>query len=142
MAAPADRSSPNDVPGSDQPAGSIGRAIGLGLGGGAIVAAILVLAAELAGFSAGLIVIAYFLGRIVGTLVKVGAGPGVAATVRESIAIVISLAWVAAGQVGMWLLGQAVGGVLSLPDYLYQAFGPLVPLQFMIAMFAAWWSAR
>ena len=142
MPPPTDRSPAKNAPGPDAPVGSIGRAIALGLGGGAIVAVILVVAAEFAAFTAGLIVIAYFLGRIVGTLVKVGAGPGVSATVRESIAILISLACLAAAHVGMWLLAQALGGVLSLPQYLYDTFGPLVPLEFMIATFAAWWSAR
>ena len=46
------------------------------------------------------------------------------------------------GQLGLWLYARIEGGVLSLPDYLGQTFGFLVPLQFAAAMLVAWWTAR
>ena len=47
-----------------------------------------------------------------------------------------------AGQVGLWLYAGSEGGVLSLVDYLGETFGPLVPLQVVIAPAAAWMAAR
>jgi hypothetical protein len=36
----------------------------------------------------------------------------------------------------------AEGGVLAPIEYLSQTFGPLVPIQLVIAGVAAWWTAR
>jgi hypothetical protein len=46
------------------------------------------------------------------------------------------------GQIGLWLYARTEGGVLSLPDYLAQVFGGLVPLAFLVAIATAWWRAR
>jgi hypothetical protein len=126
----------------DAPAGSTGRAIAYGLPSGGFVALVLAGAAALASFTAGLIVIAYFMGRIVGSLVKLGGGTAVSSTTRQSIAMLLSIFWIALAQVLIWIVASAEGGVLPVLDYLYQTFGPLVPLEFLIATFAAWWSAR
>lgn len=142
MSSPLDRSPSAAGADADAPAGSTGRAIGYGLASGAFVALVLAGAAAFASFTAGLIVIAYFMGRIVGTLVKLGAGTVVSSTARQSIAMLVSIFWVGVAQVLIWVVAGAEGGVLPLFEYLYETFGPLVPLEFLIATFAAWWSAR
>jgi hypothetical protein len=58
------------------------------------------------------------------------------------VAVVLAAIAVLAGQVGLWLYAQTEGGVLTLPDYLGQTFGVLVPLQLVIAVALAWWTAR
>jgi len=123
-------------------AGSTARAVGYAALGGGIVALLHVAAAGLFALTAGLIVIAFFMGRIVGIMVKVGAGPALSTAARQATAIVLSLGGIAAGFVGTWVLARAQGGVLSLLDYLGATFEALVPLEFMVATLAAWWSAR
>jgi hypothetical protein len=142
VTSPPDRSHRDGNASADAPEGSTGRAVAYGLASGAFVALVLVGAAAFLAFSAGLIVIAYFMGRVVGSLVKVGAGTSISSTVRQSIAMLVSVFWIAVAQVLVWLVAQSEGGILSIGDYLYQTFGPLVPLEFLIATFAAWWSAR
>ena len=46
------------------------------------------------------------------------------------------------GQVGLWLFARAEGGVLAPIDYLGQTFGPLVPVEVVLAAVVAWWRAR
>jgi hypothetical protein len=127
---------------ADAPEGSTGRAVAYGVASGALVAIILAGAAAFLSFTAGLIVIAYFMGRVVGTLVKLGAGTTVSPSARQSIAMLVSVFWVAVAQILVWFVARSEGGVLPVVDYLYQTFGPLVPLEFLIGTLAAWWSAR
>lgn len=133
---------PNDPTAAGADEASPGRAIAFGVLGGGIVALILVVAAALLAFTAGLIVIAYFMGRVVGSVIKAAAGSTLPSTVRESAAILISVGWIAVSWIAVWLVSLREGGILPLGDYLAQTFGPLVPLEFMIATLAAWWSAR
>ena len=56
--------------------------------------------------------------------------------------LAVTAGTIVAGQVGLWLYAQAEGGVLSLPDHLAQTYGPLVPLQAVIAIGVTWWTAR
>ena len=57
---------------------------------------------------------------------------GVHATLAETAASVAGALWFA----------RTEGGVLPLIDYLGQTFGPLVPLQLLLAVGVAWWRAR
>ena len=57
-------------------------------------------------------------------------------------AVGIAIGSVGLGQLGLWLYARTEGGVLTLPDYLVQTFGVLVPLQAALAMGLSWWIAR
>lgn len=126
---------------ADEPPPSPIRALGLGSLTAALLATILAVLGGPASFSSGLVVVALFLGRLVGVMVRVGAGDTLSSPARSLLAILISLAGVAAGQLGIWVFSHTEGGVLDLGGYL-TSFGPLVPLEFMLATLAAWWSAR
>ncbi|MBM4408388.1 MAG: hypothetical protein FJ038_07295 [Chloroflexi bacterium] len=93
-------------------------------------------------FSAGLVVIAVFAGRVIGIVVRTTAGPNVSSDARIVIVLLLTIAWFVAAQAGVWLYARAEGGALPLFDFLAQVFGPLVPLQLMAAVLVAWWSAR
>ena len=92
-------------------------------------------------FRTGLVIVAFFMGRLVGAMVRVGAGDTLSSPARVVLAILISLAGIGAGQLGIWVFSRTEGGVLDVATYL-GSFGPLVPLEFMIATLSAWWAAR
>lgn len=104
-------------------------------------AAIVVLGGVLA-VSAGLLVIAGATGWAVAVGLRVGAGDRIAPSRRTSLAIGLALAAVAIGQAGLWLYARSEGGVLGPLDYLGEVYGPLVPLQLLLATIVAWVSAR
>ncbi len=129
--------------GPDQPPfGSARTAIGLGAAAGVVGAVLLVVSAAYLSFSAGLVVIAIFLGRIVGLTVRATAGPRISSPGRSALAVVITLAATALAQLATWVIALGEGGVLPLGTYLVETFGPIVPLEFMIGTLAAWWSSR
>ena len=113
-------------------------AIIAGIAGAAIIVA---LGGPLA-VSAGLLVVAAVLGRAVALALTVGAAGAIQAPSRPRIAVLVAVAGVLLGQLGLWLFGRTEGGVLGLSDYLGQTFGLLVPLRVGIAAVVAWWSAR
>jgi hypothetical protein len=130
------------APDDDRPDPSPTRAVGLGSLTAVLVGAILAVLGGPVSLSAGLAVVAFFMGRLVGSMVRVGAGDTLSSPARVSVAIVLSLLGIAIGQIGIWLFARGEGGALDLGTYLFDAFGPLVPLEFMIATLTAWWSAR
>ncbi len=109
---------------------------------GIVGAAIIVARGGPLAVSAGLLVVAAVLGRSVALALTVGAAGAVQAPSRTWLAVLIAVAGVLLGQLGLWLFGRTEGGVLGLTDYLGQTFGLLVPLQVGIAAVVAWWSAR
>jgi hypothetical protein len=135
------------APGSNDGPGSTARALGFGTiaaVGGAL--AIVVFGGVLA-ISAGLLVVAVAAGYAVGVAVPAGAGsPGrpntTSRATRRGIAVGLAGMAIVLGQVGLWLFARSEGGVLSLPDYLAQTFGALVPLEIALAVGAAWWTTR
>jgi len=112
-----------------------------------VVAAVLtgillwVFAAILA-FSAGLVVVAFFLGRIVGLSVRSGAGDELSSAARTSISVLLSIAAITIAMVATWLFAGLSGGVLGPGEYLGETLGPIVPLQYIVATLAAWWTSR
>ena len=120
----------------------MGRAIGGGVLVGLAGAVVTVVLGGALGVSAGLLVVAAATGWAIGTATRVGGGSSVTPTSRPWIAVGIAVAAVVLGQIGLWLYAGTEGGVLSLPDYLGETFGPLVPLQVVSAAAAAWWAAR
>ena len=93
-------------------------------------------------FSAGLVFIGIFAGRVVGLTVKVGGGSALTSDRRVVIALLVTLGWFVVSQFAIWAYARSEGGDLAPLDYLFQAFGPVVPLVLVAAVLAAWWSAR
>ena len=92
--------------------------------------------------SAGLLVVAATIGYAVALVTVTGAGQTVSRSRRAGIAAILAGLGVLVGQVGLWLFARAEGGVLAPIDYLGQTFGPLVPLELLLAVAVAWWRAR
>jgi hypothetical protein len=92
--------------------------------------------------SAGLLVVAAATGWAIGQAVRAGGGQAVARDARSLLAIGSAGLAVIVGQLGLWLYAGTEGGVLPLVDYLAQTFGFLVPLQAIVAIGVAWWTAR
>jgi hypothetical protein len=124
------------------PTGSPARAVVSGSIAAALAVLVLFIFAGPLSFSAGLVVIAVFAGRLIGLVTKTAAGPSVSSDARVVIALLLTIAWFVVSQVAVWLYARAEGGNLDLLDYLGQTFGPLVPLQLIVAVLIAWWSAR
>ena len=78
---------------------------------------------------------------MIGLVTKTAAGPAVSSDARVVIALLLTIGWFVVAQVAVWLYARAEGGNLDVLDYLGQTFGPLVPLQLIVAVLIAWWSA-
>lgn len=124
------------------PTGSSLRAVASGTIAAVLAGAVFLVFAGPLSFSAGLVVIAVFAGRLIGLVVRTSAGPAISSDARTVVAMLLTIAWFVGAQVGVWLYARAEGGALGLFDYLGQTFGPLVPLQLFVAVGIAWWSAR
>jgi hypothetical protein len=90
----------------------------------------------------GLLVVAAIIGWATAWALRAGGGTTIAARRRAYLALGLAIAGVALGQVGLWLYGRTEGGVLPLVEYLGETFGPLVPIQALIAGAVAWVVAR
>jgi hypothetical protein len=141
-APPSERYATREEPTPIPTGGSAGRGIVLGALVAAFVGAILVILGGAFSFTAGLVVVALFLGSLTATAVKAGAGSSLSPSGRASIAVVIALLARARAQVGHWGWAWADGGRLGLFEFLGQVFGLLVPIEFTLAAAAAWWSSR
>jgi len=117
-----------------------------GLIAGALVAvagaALIVLVGGVLALTVGLIVVAGAMGWLVPLAIGRWAGPILRPSRRAWSAAIIALGGVLLGQAGLWLYASSEGGVLSLPDYLGEVYGPLVPIQLVIAPVIAWVTAR
>jgi hypothetical protein len=82
------------------------------------------------------------IGWIVAVALRAGAGDHLATGRRRAIAAAIAVVAVGLAQVGLWFLARVEGGVLPFDAHLAQTYGILVPAQFGLAAFSAWWSAR
>ena len=132
---PAERYAQAESPAADcrrpfaRPGGWLDRARG-GIRGPAAVIAVLIYVA-LAGpfaFSAGLVIIGIFAGRVIGLSAKVGGGRAITSDQAVVVALLVTIAWFVVAQVATWLYARNEGGVLPIVDYLLQTFGPVVPL--------------
>ncbi len=146
-----DRAPGERLSGAQPPAGPTGgtatagrgRAVGLGfLGAGIGIVIYLVLAIGFS-FTAGLVVVAIFMGRFIGLFVRAGSEGTMSSAARTLAAIGIFLGALLAAVVVTWLWSHVEGGDLSLGEFLDQVYGaPLVALEFMLGTLVAWWSAR
>lgn len=118
------------------------RGLAFGLIGAGIGGAILAVFGGAFAYSAGLLVVCFFLGRIVGYMVRAGALDSLSSSARVSIAVLLSVGAITVAQVVIWLWALTQGGTLGFAEFLLQTFGPLVPLEYMVGTITAWWSAR
>jgi hypothetical protein len=128
--------SPSAAAGSPGRATLLGAAAALGGAAGFVVLGGLLLV------TAGLLAWAVATGWAVAVGVREGGRGSLAKSGRIARSIGLAAVAVALGQIGLWLYARTEGGVLSLPDYLGQVFGALVPLAFLAAIATAWWRAR
>jgi len=108
----------------------------------AFLAAVIVVLGEGFGFTAGLAIVALFLGRLTAYAVSAGGGTAGSQPLRVLLAVGLALGGIALAQVGLWLWAGVEGGTLGLVDYLAQTFGPLVPLELTLAAGAAGLTVR
>jgi hypothetical protein len=145
---PSDRYRPGtgvtDADGSPSPAsaGSPGRATLLGAAAALGGAAGFVVLGGLLLVTAGLLAWAVATGWAVAVGVREGDRGSLEASRRIALSMGLAAVAVALGQIGLWLYARTEGGVLSMPDYLGQVFGGLVPLALLVAITTAWWRAR
>jgi hypothetical protein len=129
---------PSAEPAPEVPARGIAIAAVVAISG----AIAIVLAGGIVTMTAGLVVIAGLVGWGTAVALRAG-GAGRWSRGRRAIAAaILALAGVGLGQVGLWLLARQEGGVLTLVDYLGEAFGILVPLELGIAAVTAWLASR
>ena len=121
---------------------SLARGVALAVVVAAVGAAGIVVLGGILTVTAGLIVVAAAVGWGVGAALRWGAGSEIGVRPRVATALVLALASVALGQLGLWQYANTEGGMLAPLDYLWDVFGPLVPLEFIVAGVAAWWIAR
>lgn len=117
------------------PGGARASSLGLGTLAALAGAATTVVLGGVMAVSGGLLIVAVVTGYAIGS--------SVAGRSRAMwLAVTLAVAGILLGQVGLWLFARVEGGVLTLPDYLAQTFGILVPAQVFLAAAAAWWTAR
>jgi hypothetical protein len=132
-----------DAPPDGEPtAGSPGRGLVWGASAALLGALAITVGVALLDLTAGLLVVGAVVGWATALAVAAGAGDSLDRRGRAALAIVLALAGVALGQLGLWLLAREEGGVLGLTDYLGETFGILVPLELALAAISAWWRSR
>jgi len=92
--------------------------------------------------TAGLLVVASTTGWAIGIGLRAGGGARVDRGARVRLALTLSVAAVALGQLGLWAYARSEGGVLAPLEYLWDVFGPLVPLEVAAGSISAWVAAR
>jgi hypothetical protein len=105
-------------------------------------AAAIVLLGGVATVTTGLIVVAGAIGFGVAVALQLGAGSRLPPGRRIGLAVGLTLASIALGQIGVWQYALTEGGVLPLADYLGEVFGPLVVVEFVVGAVVAWLAAR
>ena len=140
--APQAAGTPTAAPPDTTPGHAPAKGIAFGAIAALIGAALIVVFGGALAVSAGLLVVASGVGYAVGLATVVGAGATLSASARPWIAAVLAALGVVLGQIGLWLFARAEGGVLTPIDYLGQTFGPLVPVEVLLAAAVAWWRAR
>jgi hypothetical protein len=142
---PSDRYRLAEAPPADappDPAASVVRGVAIAVVAAGIGAVAIVVLGGVLTVTAGLVIVAAAIGWGVGAGLRFGAGPDLPPRRRVVIAVVLAIVSVALGQVGLWQYGRTEGGVLAPLDYLAEVYGPLVPVQLVVAAVAAWVGAR
>jgi hypothetical protein len=124
------------------PAASVARGVAVATVIAIVGAVTIVLLGGVLTITDGLVVVAGFTGGGVGIGLRWGAGARLHRPRRVVIALILTVAAVGLGQLGVWQYARTEGGVLPLLDYLGQVYGPLVLLEFATAAVLAWLAAR
>jgi hypothetical protein len=124
------------------PAASVARGVAVAAVIAIVGAVAIVILGGVLTITEGLLVVAGFTGGGVGIALRWGAGDQLPRRRRLVIALVLALAAVALGQLGLWQYARTEGGVLPLVDYLGEVYGPLVPLELATAAMVGWLAAR
>jgi len=119
------------------PTVAIATAQGIALAGAAAIVGL----GNVLDVDVGLVALAALLGWLIAASLA-GTRPTLVPRARQALAVLIASEAVLAGQLGLWLLARAQGGVLDPLTYLGEVFGIVVPLQFGVAIAAAWWTSR
>jgi len=135
------RAATADTPRAD-PSASLVRGLAIAIAVGLVGAVALVLVGGLASVTTGLLVVAGAIGFCVALALQIGAGVRLATRRRIGLAIVLTVASIALGQLGIWQYARSEGGVLPLIDFLGEVYGPLVPAEFAVGALVAWVAAR
>ena len=125
-----------------EPSVSVAKGLAIALIAALIGALALVLLGAIATVTTGLIVVAGATGFAVGVALQLGAGMQLSRGRRIVLAVVLTVAAIGLGQIGIWQYGRAEGGVLPLVEYLAEVFGPLVIVEFVVGAVVAWVAAR
>jgi hypothetical protein len=140
---PSDRyRQPEIEPAMADPAATPARGSILGAAAALAGAAVITLLGGVLAISSGLVVVAGATGWAVAVVVRLGAGTSLGRSRRIRLAVGLAIAGVIAGQLGLWAYARSEGGVLGPFDYLAEVFGPLVPLELLVAWIVAWATAR
>lgn len=121
---------------------SAARGIAFGATAAVLGAAGLAMLGGALAMSAGLLVLASAIGYVVGVATVAGAADALLRSTRTWVAATLAGVGVLLGQVGLWLFARAEGGVLAPIEYLDKTYGPLVPLEVLLAVAVAGWRAR
>lgn len=124
------------------PAATRVRGVALGTSAALAGAAVVTFLGGVLTITSGLVVAAGAIGWTVAVAVRFGAGGSVTRSGRVRLAVGLALGAVVTGQVGLWAYARSEGGVLGPLDYLGEVFGPLVPLELLVAWIVAWATAR
>ena len=124
------------------PAASVARGVAIAAVVAIVGAAAIVALGGLLTITDGLLVVAGFTGLAVAIALRWGAGGELSRRRRMVLAVGLAVGAVALGQLGLWQYALIEGGVLGLPDYLGQVYGPLMPVEFATAGVVAWLAAR
>ena len=118
------------------------RGLLLGAGAALLLAIAITVAGEILLITAGLLAVAAIGGWAVALAVRTGAGATIGARRRVVASVVLALAGVLLGQLGLWAYADLQGGALDPLAYLAEVHGFLVPLELVAAAVAAWLAAR
>jgi hypothetical protein len=145
---PSDRYLPAEPVGGDGDAAggdasaSVARGVAIAITVTLVGAAAMVVLGGVATVTTGLIVVAGAIGFGVAVALQLGAGGHLSPGRRIGLAVILTVASVVLGQIGIWRYALAEGGVLPLVDYLDEVFGPLVIVELVVGTVVAWVVAR
>lgn len=124
------------------PAASIARGAAVALVVAVLGALAIVFVGGVLTLTTGLLVVAGATGWGVAVALQVGAGAHLSSRRRVTLAISLTIAAIALGQLGLWQYARTEGGVLPPLEFLGEVYGPLVLLELAAAAVVAWLAAR
>jgi hypothetical protein len=124
------------------PAASVARGVAVSLVVAIVGTVAIVILGGVMALTEALLVVAGFTGGSVGVALRWGAADTLTRRHRVTLGLVVAVAAVAVGQLGLWQYARLEGGVLGPLDYLGQVYGPLVLAEFATAALLSWLATR